>query len=99
MFVFGNFLEGVAKVLGLLLDFYWWVIVIRALLSWVNPDPGNPIVQFLYRATEPVLEPFRKIVPPYRIGIDLSPLFVLATIYFLQIFLVKTLYGFAYRLN
>jgi YggT family protein len=68
-----------------------WIIIIRALLSWVNPDPYNPIVQFLTRVTEPVLRPVRKLVPAYRLGIDLSPLIVILIIYFLEIAVVDTL--------
>lgn len=99
MFILANFIEGLAQVLNLFITFYWWVVVIRALLTWVNPDPNNPIVQFLERSTEPVLEPFRRLVPPYKIGIDLSPLFVLALLYFSRIFIVQSLMGIAFRLR
>jgi len=91
MFVFGNVILGIAKVLGVALNIYMWVIIIRALLSWVNPDPYNPIVQFLTRITEPVLRPLRKLVPAYRLGIDLSPLIAILIIYFLEIAVVDTL--------
>lgn len=92
MFVFGNIIMGLAKVLDVALDIYFWVIVIRALISWVNPDPYNPIVQFLQRMTEPVLRPIRKIAQPWRLGIDLSPLIAILIIYFLQYAVIKTLY-------
>jgi YggT family protein len=91
MFVFGNVILGFARVLGVVLNIYMWVIIIRALLSWVNPDPYNPIVQFLTRITEPVLRPLRKLVPAYRLGIDLSPLIAILIIYFLEIAVVDTL--------
>ena len=65
MFIFGNIILGITKVLNMVLDIYLWVIIIRALISWVNPDPYNPIVQLLHRMTEPVLRPLRKLVPPY----------------------------------
>ena len=91
MFVFGNVILGIAKVLGVVLNIYMWVIIIRALLSWVNPDPYNPIVQFLTRITEPVLRPLRKLVPTWKLGIDLSPLIAILIIYFLEIALVDTL--------
>lgn len=91
MFVFGNIILGIAKVLGTALDIYMWVIIIRALISWVNPDPYNPIVQFLQRITEPVLRPLRKLVPTYRLGIDLSPIIAILIIYFLQIAVVDSL--------
>jgi YggT family protein len=92
MFVFGNIILGIAKVLEVGLDIYMWVIIIRALISWVNPDPYNPIVQMLTRMTDPVLRPIRKLAPPYKIGIDLSPLIAILVIYFLQYALVATLY-------
>lgn len=91
MFVAGNFLSAVATVLDMALTFYMWVLIVRALLSWVNPDPYNPIVQFLYKVTEPVLHPVRRVIGGYRLGIDLSPLVVILVIIFLQHFLVATL--------
>jgi YggT family protein len=97
MFVMGNLFQALAGVLALLIDILWWLIVIRALLSWVNPDPYNPIVQFIERATEPVLAPFRRLVPSHSIGIDLSPLLALLLLYFLKIFLVQTLTELAIR--
>src|SRR5512137_2374502 len=99
MFVFGNIILGVAKVLGVVLNIYMWVVIIRALLSWVNPDPYNPIVQFLTRVTEPVLRPIRKLVPAYRLGIDLSPLIVILIIYFLEIAVVDTLVRIGYSMR
>jgi len=91
MFVLGNIILGIAKVLEVVLNIYMWVIIIRALISWVSPDPYNPIVQILTRMTEPVLTPIRKLVPPYRIGIDLSPLIAVLLIMFLQYALISTL--------
>ena len=91
MFVFGNILLGFAKVLEVVLNIYMWVIIIRALISWVNPDPYNPIVQALTRLTDPVLRPIRKLVPPYKVGLDLSPLIAVLVIMFLQYALVDTL--------
>jgi YggT family protein len=91
MFVFGNIILGAARVLGVLLNIYMWVIIIRALISWVNPDPYNPIVQFLTKATEPALRPLRKLVPAWKLGIDLSPLIAILIIYFLEIAVVDTL--------
>jgi len=92
MFVFGNILLGIAKVLDVALNVYMWVIIIRALISWVSPDPYNPIVQALSRVTEPVLRPIRTLAPPYKIGIDLSPLIAILAIIFLQYALINTLY-------
>ena len=91
MFALGNIILGIAKVLGVVLNIYMWTIIIRALISWVNPDPYNPIVQFLTRVTEPVLRPLRKLVPTWKMGIDLSPLIAILIIYFLEIAVVDTL--------
>lgn len=99
MIVTGNFLSAVAGVLNMLLEFYWWVVVIAALLSWVNPDPYNPIVQFLRKVTEPVFYPIRRAMGGYGLGIDLSPLVVLAIIYFLQLFVVRSLRDMAMQLH
>lgn len=98
MFVAGNFLYAFANILDMALNIYLWIIFARAILSWVNPDPYNPIVQFLYKATEPVLYPLRRMMP-YGMGIDLSPLIVILIIYFLRGFVVKTLFDIAIRLR
>ena len=97
MFVFSNFLHAVAYVIEILLNIYMWIVIARALISWVNTDPYNPVVNFLYRATEPVLSRVRRIIPDLG-GIDLSPLIVLLIIYFLKEFLVKSVYMISYRM-
>ena len=99
MFVLGNLVSAIAVILGYILTVLNWLIIIRALLSWVSPDPFNPIVKFLYTVTEPLLEPFRRIIPGYVIGIDLSPIFALLFIWFLKLFVVNTLFGIAARLQ
>ena len=99
MFVVANFLNALAVVAGVVLKAYWWLLGIRALLSWVSPDPTNPIVQFIHNATEPALRPLRAWVPTWKIGIDVSPFIAILIIYFLEIFLVSTLYGLAARLS
>jgi YggT family protein len=68
-------------------------------LSWVSPDPFNPIVRFINAVTEPMLEPFRRIIPSYKIGIDLSPIFALVLVWFLKLFLISSLMGIAARLS
>ncbi len=98
MFVMGNILLGVATVLDYALWFYMWIIIARALISWVNPDPWNPIVQFLDRATEPVLSPIRRRLG-WRMGVDLSPLVALVGIMFVQIAVVQSLKEMALRMN
>jgi len=91
MFVVGNFIVALAKIIDLVLNIYIWIIIFRAVISWVNADPYNPIVNFLYRATEPVLRPVGRLLPFGGTGIDLSPLIVILIIYFLQFFLVRTM--------
>ena len=98
MFVLGNLISAAAVILGYILTALSWLVIIRALLSWVNPDPFNPIVRFLYGVTEPLLEPFRRIIPGRMIGLDLSPIFALLFIWFLKLFVVNTLFGIAARL-
>jgi YggT family protein len=90
-----NFIIALAKVIDIILTIYMWIIVARALISWVNPDPYNKIVVFLYRVTEPVLGPIRKIIPRNNLPIDFSPLIVLLVIIFLQYFLVQTMIQWA----
>jgi YggT family protein len=94
MFVAGNVLEGLAHVLDWVLTLYMYVIIARAIISWVNPDPFNPIVQFLERVTEPVLAPIRRWLG-WRMGLDLSPIVAILIIVFLQYALVRTLFDMA----
>jgi YggT family protein len=97
MFVMGNLIEAIAKIIDVGLNLYLWIIIIRAVISWVNPDPYNAIVVFLYRVTEPVLRPIRRRLPTGMGGIDFSPVVVILVIFFLQTFLVKTLLQLAYQ--
>ncbi len=91
MFVLSNFLVAIAKILNIALSLYMWIVIGRAIISWVNPDPYNPIVKFLNAVTEPVLYPIRRKIPINLGGIDFSPVLVILAIIFLQSFLVKTL--------
>lgn len=98
MFVFANLIVALARVIDVLLTLYLWVVVISALISWVNPDPYNPIVRILRNLTEPILSRLRRLLPLTGMGIDFSPVVLILIIYFLQWFLVKTLLQFAMRL-
>ncbi len=91
MFVMGNLIVALAKIIDIVLTIYMWIIIGRAIISWVNPDPYNQIVQFLYRVTEPVLAPVRRLMPFKNIGIDFSPIVIILAILFLQSFLVKSM--------
>ena len=95
MFVAGYFVTAIANLVNLILLAYMWIIIARAILSWVNPDPYNPIVRFLFRVTEPVLRPVRDRLPTFQMGLDLSPMVVLLVVYFLKEFIVPMLYRIA----
>ncbi len=98
MFVFANFLTAIAKILDIGLNIYFWMILGRAIISWVNPDPYNPIVRFLYQATEPVLHRIRRIIP-YMGGLDLSPLAAILIIMFIRWFVIATLLEVAIKIK
>lgn len=98
MFIAGNFLGAIAMVLNAILEIYKWVIIISALISWVNPDPYNPIVRFLHSVTEPVLRPIRRRIG-FGMGIDFSPIIVILAIMFLQYFVVASLHDMAMRVR
>jgi YggT family protein len=92
MFMISNFLLALAKLVEILLGAYMWIVIGRAILSWVNPDPYNPIVRFLHDVTEPVLARIRRMLPfAFAGGIDFSPMILILAIYFLMSFLVPTL--------
>ncbi len=99
MFLFANLLLALAKISDILLSTYMWIIIISSLISWVNPDPYNPIVRFLHAVTQPVLRPIRKIIG-YRLGvIDISPMVVILALLFVKYFLIQSLIEFAYKLK
>ena len=98
MFMLGNFLMAVAKLLNFVLGAYIWIVIGRAVISWVNPDPYNPIVKFLRQVPDPLLMKIRQVVPVMG-GFDLSPMILILVIMFLQNFLVPTLYQLASSLQ
>jgi len=91
MTLINNFFYAVGTVLNIVLNAYLWIVIAGAVLSWVNPDPYNPIVRFINNATEPVFYQIRKRLPVNFGSIDISPLVVILAIYFLQAFVVKSL--------
>ena len=98
MFIIGNLIKAIAAILGIGLDLYMYIIIARAIVSWVSPDPYNPIVQFLYRATEPVMSRVRRYLPTHGMGLDISPMLVLFAIIFLKIAVVDSLNILAFKL-
>ena len=99
MFIIANFLIAVAQVLDYLLWAYMWIVIARAIASWVDADPANAIVRFLYSATEPVLHRVRRALPVYAGGFDFSPIVVIIAIIFIQRFLVQSIYDMGYALR
>jgi len=91
MSLIGYFFKAVAVVLSMVLSLYQWIIIARAVLSWVNPDPYNPIVRFIHNITEPVLAPVRRKLPTSYGGIDFSPIIVFFAIIFLKLWLVPSI--------
>jgi YggT family protein len=98
MFILGNLIIAIAKILDIIFTVYTWIIIAQAIISWVRPDPYNPIVRFLNAVTEPVLRPVRRYLPVRWGGFDFSPLIVLLVIVFLQEFLIKSLIQLGFRL-
>lgn len=98
MFLIANLLLALAHISDILLTVYMWIIIISALISWVNPDPYNPIVKFLHSITEPVLRPLRRRLG-ISMGIDFSPMVIILIILFIKYFLINSLIEFAYKLK
>jgi len=98
MFILANFIRAIAEILDIGLTIFMWIVIAQAILSWVNPDPFNPIVRFINQVTEPVLYQIRKRIPSAVGGLDFSPIIVLLGIVFLKIFLVESLLQIAHSL-
>lgn len=99
MFVLGNFFSGIAYILDMLLTAYFWIIFVRAILSWIRPDPSNPIVRIIYGLVDPVTYRISRIIPT-RVGMmDLAPFILMLLIVFLQRFLVRSLFDLGVRMN
>jgi YggT family protein len=98
MFVIGNLLEALAAVLDLVLSALMFVVFVNAILSWVRPDPGHPIVMFLDRISDVVCAPIRKLLPTAYSGIDFAPFIAMVALWFIRMFVVNTLRDLAIRL-
>ena len=98
MFILGNLVHAIASILDIVLNLYMWVIIISALISWVNPDPYNQIVRFLHSITDPVLTPLRRKLG-FAMGLDLSPLVVILAIMFVRSFIVASLFDIAMKMK
>lgn len=99
MFIIGNFLNSVATLIDFILSAFIWIIIGRAIISWVNADPYNPIVRFLHEVTDPLLYRIRRLIPFSTGAIDFSPMILILIIIFLQSFLVPTLKTIAFSIG
>lgn len=98
MFVLANFIGAIATILNVVVTILIWLIIISALISWVNPDPYNPIVQFLHRTTEPILRPIRRLIP-FRSPIDFSPMIAIIILFFFRFFVIESLMDWSVSLK
>ena len=99
MMIIGTLLQALAQILHMVINIYIWVVIIAALITWVRPDPYNPIVQTLYRLTEPAYALVRRYIPTVIGGIDLAPLIIIIVLQFIDLFFVRLLMNLAYRLG
>ncbi|MCK9256895.1 MAG: YggT family protein [Sulfurospirillaceae bacterium] len=93
--ILSTFIEAVAQVLHMIIFLYIWIVIIAALITWVQPNPYNPIVQVLMRLTQPVYAFVRRYIPTVIGGIDLSPIIIILALQFIDNFFVKLLFGLA----
>lgn len=98
MIVLSTFIEALAQILHMIINIYIWVIIISALISFVRPDPYNPIVQILYRLTNPVYAFVRRFIPTIIGGIDLAPVIIILVLQFVDLFAVKLLFALVHAL-
>ena len=98
MFVFGELLNSLAMLMGMIFKLIYFVLVVRMMLSWVNPDPYNQMVRIIYRITEPILATFRRIIPPMGM-IDISPIVVFLLLSFIEKFVVGVLLQLSHRIG
>lgn len=93
--VISTFIQALAQILSMVINIYIWVVIIAALISWVRPDPYNPIVQILYKLTEPLYAKIRRLIPTIIGGVDLTPILVILALKFIDLFLVQLLFSLA----
>ncbi|MGE4294472.1 MAG: YggT family protein [Campylobacterales bacterium] len=88
-----TFLQAIVTLFDQIISLYIWVVIIAAVVSWVRADPYNPIVQLLYRLTEPVYAKIRRIMPTTFSGVDFAPIILILALQFIKLFFIKLLYG------
>jgi YggT family protein len=99
MFILGNLLNAIAAILDIVLNGLLLIIFVNALLSWVRPDPNNPIVMFLDRVSDLVCSPIRRLFPTSLGGIDFAPFIAMLALWFIRLFVVDSLRGIAIRMG
>jgi YggT family protein len=99
MFVVGNLLSAIASILDIVLQLLMLILVVNAVLSWLRPDPANPIVAFLDRVSDVVCDPIRRLFPTQFSGFDIAPFVALLALWFTRMFLVQTLRDIAIRMG
>lgn len=95
MSTLGSIIAGLGGIIHSLITIYIWVVIIAALLTWVRPDPTNPIVQLLYRLTEPAYTLIRRFMPTVFNGIDLAPLIIIVGLQIIDVVFVRLVYALA----
>lgn len=95
MTILGNLIIALAQVISIVLSLYMWIVIIATLLTWVSPDPYNPIVRFLRSVTEPVFFRIRKVLPFNMGPVDITPIIVILVIIFLKEFVVVSMVDIA----
>ena len=95
--VLSTLIQALAQILSMVINIYIWVVIIAALISWVRPDPYNPIVQILYKLTEPLYAKIRRVIPTIIGGVDLTPILVILALKFIDLFVVQLLFSLASR--
>jgi YggT family protein len=95
MSVTGTFFQAVVTLLDQIITLYIWVVIIAAVVTWVQADPYNPIVQVLRRLTEPVYDKIRRIMPTTISGIDFAPIILILALQFFKLFFIQLLYSLA----
>ena len=93
--ILSTLFTAIANILSIIVNVYTWIIIAAALVSWVKPDPSSPIVQLLYRLTDPVYSFIRRYIKTEFNGIDFAPLIVFLALQFLSQFLIRLLFVFA----
>src|SRR5262245_2372924 len=99
MWMVAQVISTVATILEWVLNALGLVIIINALLSWVRPDPSNPIVRFLDQVSDAVCDPIRRLIPTIVAGLDLAPMIAMAAIWFIKLFVVNSLHELAFRVG